>query len=120
MRAWAPPSGHIEADAVQDVVVVAGRVLNELGGLGLADLVAGARHHRLLAGRLRRKFVAEGAERESSEILAQRRRGPGGAAIARDLDLVDAVAAVPGDAADGDRSGRLYIRPLDGIGDQRV
>ena len=33
---------HVERDAMNDVVVVAGRILNELGSLALTDLVAGA------------------------------------------------------------------------------
>src|SRR5262245_46174237 len=120
MRAWVCPSGHVEGDGVNDVVVVAGRVLDQLGGLGLADLVGGARHHRLLAGRLRRVLGAEGAESEAADILAQRRCDPGRAAVARHLDRADAVAGVPGDAADGDRSARLQVRALGGLGDQRV
>src|SRR5882757_6946823 len=101
MRAWRPPSGHVERDAMNDVVVVAGRILNELGSLTLTDLVAGACHHRLLAPRLRGEAVAEGSEGKAAEILAERRGRPGLAAVARHLDHVDTVAGVPGDAADG-------------------
>src|SRR5262245_28985325 len=100
--------------------MVAGRILDQLGGLGLADLAGGARHYRLLAGPLRSEFGAEGAEGKAADILAQRCRDPGRAAVARYLDRADAIAAVPGDAADGDRSARLHRRALGRFGDQRV
>src|SRR2546421_12154675 len=93
------PSRHIEADAVHHVVVITGGILDQFAGLGLADLVDGARHHGLLARRLRHKIVAEGAEGEAAEILAERGSHPGLAAVARHLDPADAGAAVPGDAA---------------------
>src|SRR2546430_10434482 len=112
MRARRPPSGHVERDAVNDVVVVAGRILNELGGLALTDLVAGARHHRLLAPRLRGEAVAEGSEGEAAEILAERCGRPGLAAVGRHLDGVDAVTGVPGDAADGDSRTHLHVGPI--------
>jgi len=83
-------------------VVITGRIVNELGRLALADPVGGARRHRLFAGCLGCKLVAEGAEGEAAEILAQRRDDPSLAAVARHLDRPDAVAAVPGDAADDD------------------
>jgi hypothetical protein len=70
---------------MNDVVVVAGRILNELGSLALTDLVAGARHHRLLAPRLRGEAVAEGSEGKAAEILAERRGRPGLAAVARNF-----------------------------------
>src|SRR5215471_31357 len=102
MCAYAVSSGHVQRDAVNDVVVVAGRIVDQLGGLALADLVEGARHHRLLAFGRRLEVEAEGAEGIAAEILAQRRRRPAFAAVGRDLDRADAVAAIPGNAADRD------------------
>src|SRR5262249_18914962 len=112
-------SSHVEGDAVHDVVVVAARIVDQFARLRLADLIGGACHDHLLAGRLRQKIVAEGAEGEAAEILAQRCGDPSLAAVARRLDPADAVAAVPGDAADGGRS-HPHVRAVRGIGHQRV
>src|SRR6185295_12350290 len=91
------PSRHVERDAVDDVVMIAGRIVVELGRLRLADLVGGARHydHFALAPERRR----EGAERIFPQILAELGRRPGLATIGRDLDRRDAVASVPGNSA---------------------
>src|SRR5262249_59673792 len=75
-----------------------------------------ARRAVLFAPPLRRKIVAECAEGEAAEILAQPRRYPSLAAVARHLDRADPVAAVPGDAADGNRS-LFHVRAVRRIGD---
>ena len=49
--------------------MIAGRIVDQLGGLRLADRVGGARHHRDLAFALHRQ--TEGAERITAEILAE-------------------------------------------------
>src|ERR1051326_2946994 len=95
-----PSSTHIERHAVHDVVMISGRVGDELRGLALADLVGCARHHGLLALGGRREGEGERPEREAPEILAERGSRPGLAAVSGDLDGLDAIAAVPGDARD--------------------
>src|SRR5205809_1378744 len=104
MRGWRTPSTHVVRDAVLDVVVIAGRFVDQIARLSLGYLVGGTRHYRLLAACFGRERVAEGAESEAAEILAQRRGGPRPAAVARHFDRVDTVAAVPGDAPDANRS----------------
>src|ERR1041385_6863387 len=96
--------------------MVAGRILDQARGLGLADGVAGARHHGDRAFALQRE--TEGTERVAAEILAERRRLPGLAAVGRHLDGADAVAAVPGDAAN--RGARSHLGAVGVAGDQRV
>src|SRR5664279_3449464 len=115
MSAWSPPSG-CQCDALHDVVVITGRVENQLGGLALADLVGGVDHHRVLAVRgLERE--APWPERITAEILAQRRARPALAAVSRDFDGADAVAAVPGHAADRELAG-FHLGTITMAGDQ--
>jgi len=49
-------SGHVERDALNNVVVVASRIGDELAGLTLPDPVAGARHNGLRALRPRHEL----------------------------------------------------------------
>jgi hypothetical protein len=72
---------------MDDIVVIAGRILDERRGLSLADLVDGARRGDDLAGRLGSKAVRPGAESEISQILAERRFRPGLLPIGGDLTM---------------------------------
>src|ERR1019366_6722122 len=98
MSAWSSPSRR-QRDVLHDVVVIAGRVEDQLGGLALAELVGGVDHHRVLA-LLGGELEAPRPEREAAEILTQCRGAPSLAAIGRHLHRTDAIAAVPGHAAD--------------------
>src|SRR5208283_842701 len=103
MSAWSPPLGG-QRDVLHDIVVITGRVEDQLGGLALADLVGGVDHHRVLAV-LGVEYEAPRPERETSEILAELGIRPGLAAVGGNLHHADAVAAVPGHAADRDLAG---------------
>src|SRR5437016_3419079 len=74
-----------ERHGLDDVVVVAGRVGDQVRGLALADPVGGAHLDDVLADGLRREAMAPGPECELPEILAQRGRGPGLAPVDRDV-----------------------------------
>src|SRR5437762_382067 len=78
---------------------VAGGIVIKLRGLGLADLVDGARHNHLLAPRPRRHGKTERAKGEPTKIFAEHGTGPGLAAVSRHFDLANAVARVPCDTA---------------------
>src|SRR5581483_11945179 len=95
-------SGHIQCERVDDVVVVAGRVMDQLAGLGLPDLVRRSRHDRLLALCPWSEREAEGAEGEAPEILPECRGKPALAAIGRHFDDLQSVATVPGNASNRD------------------
>src|ERR1035437_4006071 len=115
MSAWSPPSG-CHCDVLHDVVVIAGRIEDQLGGLALANLVDGVDHHGVLAAfGVERK--APRPERVGAEVLAQSRGHPRLAAVGRDFHRADAVAAVPGHAADLDLAG-LYLGAVAMTGDQ--
>src|SRR5450756_1242884 len=98
MSAWSPPSG-CQCDVLHDVVVITGRIEDQLGGLALADLVGGVDHHRGFAA-LGRQIETPRPERVGAEILTQTRSRPVLAAVGRDFHRSDAVTAVPGHAAD--------------------
>src|SRR5664280_1439569 len=98
MSAWSPPSG-CQRDVLHDVVVIAGGVEDQLGGLALADLVGGVDHHRVCT-LLGREIEAPRPERVGAEILSQHCARPRFAAVGRYLHRTDAVTAVPGHAAD--------------------
>src|SRR5262249_45373297 len=113
-------SGHVERDAVNDVVVVARRIGDELAGLTLPDPVASARHDGPRPFRLRHEFKAESAEGIATEILAELGSDPGLAAVGRYLDRGDAVASIPGNAADGEGRAELHLRIGGLAGDEGV
>src|SRR6266446_1685632 len=111
-------SARIQRHAVHDVVVVPGGIVDQLRGLALTDLVGGARHDRLLASRPGRESERPGAESEAAEILPERCGDPGLAGVARHFDCADAIARIPGDAADINRPAKAHARALRGTGDQ--
>src|SRR6266849_7338428 len=115
-----PLSGRGEGDAVHDVVMVAGEIGDQFCRLRLANLVRGPRHYDVFALALWREARAEGAESEAADVFPERRRHPSLAAVGRNLDGSNAVAAVPGNAADGDRGARLHRCATRMTGDQRI
>src|SRR6266480_5623807 len=66
-----------QGKGLNDVVMVARGIEDQLGGLRLANSVGRTRHHHLLAGFVRREPIAPGAKGVFAEILPERRVGPG-------------------------------------------
>src|SRR5262249_57937379 len=104
-------SARVERDGLDDVVVIAWGIMDQLRGLCLADLVAGAHRDRLFAcgGR---KVEVPGPEGKAANVFAERRTTPGLATVTRHLDQADAVAGIPGDAADRHWRPRAGTRAL--------
>src|ERR1700720_3562698 len=67
-------SGDGQVDALDDVVVIAGRVVNELEGLRRAVAVGGLCHQRQCPLLWRIDDVAPRPERKASVVGAERRR----------------------------------------------
>src|SRR4029079_17363239 len=111
--------GSLEVELLDRIVVIAGRVPHRLLRLAGAQPVGGAHHHAHRAGG-RRHVVAPAAEGIFAEILAELRRTPGPATIGRDRYFADAVAAIPGDAAQRHLLPGLQRCAVEEIGDQRV
>src|SRR5206468_3606215 len=92
----------LQVDVLDHVAEVAGGIPERLAALRLADPVERA-HHDARRPRLgRRPGGGPLAERVAAEIAAEVRAPPRGAAIRRNLHLLDAVAAVEGDALERD------------------
>src|SRR5262245_7807054 len=102
--------------AMHDIVVVTGWVGDQLRRLRAADHAAGTRHHGLPAFFCKRQ--APGAEGIAAEIGSEGGGNPGLAAVARDFDGANAIAAVPSDTAE--RASGFELRALVVAGDQRV
>src|SRR5262249_38702699 len=100
-------SGHVDRHAVNDVVMVARRVVDQVSCLRLPDLVGGTGHCGLLAPGLQSEGEGEAAKGKAPEVFAQRRRNPGLATIGRHFHDPEAVAAIPSNTPDRDRSARL-------------
>src|SRR5262245_21796384 len=94
----APPSRGLDVDGLDDVAHVACPVPPRLRRLDLAAPAGRAHHERRGAGRQLDRGLPR-PERVLAEIAAELRWLPGLAAVARQRDLLDAVAAVEGDAA---------------------
>jgi hypothetical protein len=90
-----------------------------LHGLARAEFVGCADHdaHRACLGL---EGVRPGPERVLAEILAEPCRPPALAAVERDRDLVDAVAAIPRNALHGDRLSRVQLGAVGQVGYQRI
>src|SRR5262249_12957599 len=108
----------VQCDVLHHIVVVAGRVEDELGRLALPELVDGVDHHRVLAF-FRREIEGPRTERKATKVLTERRRGPRLSAISGDLHRAYAVAAIPGDAAHGQLAG-IDFGTVTVAGDQRI
>src|ERR1700675_150707 len=89
-------SGDVQRDALHDIVMITGRIENELEGLRRAGAIACASHHGEGTALRSRDQVGPLAEREASVILPERRGAPALATVLRYLDPRYAVAAVPG------------------------
>src|SRR5436853_4472605 len=98
--------------------MVAGGILDQLRGLGLADLVGCARHHDLSALSHRRERIPKSAECKAPQILAELCLLPGLSGIGRQIDCRDAVASVPGDTANRDGSTSFHAGTLGMAGDE--
>ena len=83
--------------------MVSGRVEDQGIDLCLADAVGGLGRDAVCAGALRIEAIAPRAKCKTASVPAEARLMPGLAAIGGDLDNVNAIAAVPGDAGDIDR-----------------
>ena len=92
-------SSRHQRDTVDDVVVIAGRIVDQRRGLGLADglFVALTVTVFCLSLVASSKLHAEGV---FANVLTQFCRQPGLATVGRDVDRRNAVAGVPGDATD--------------------
>src|SRR6202171_5499809 len=90
-------SGDVQRDALHDIVMITGRVEDELEGLRGAGAIACARHHGERTALRRRNRVGPLAARESPVVLSERGGAPALSPVLRYLDPRYAVAAVPGD-----------------------
>src|SRR6185437_2197363 len=93
-------SSRVQRDALHHVVVVARAIENQLRDLALTDGIRRADHQRVLAA-LGGEIEAPRPEGVFAEILTELCAHPGLAAVDRRFDAADAVAAIPGEAADG-------------------
>src|ERR1700686_3986596 len=105
-----------DANGFDDVAQIAGRIPQWLHRLGVAGIVGGA-NLELVGARRELHLQRPYAERIFAEILAEFRRRPALAAVARDRDLLDALAAVEGDALQRGRA-RLQPGAVGHIGDE--
>src|SRR5262245_13171039 len=103
---------------LNDVVVIAGRIEDQFGGLRLANIIRGVDHHRILAP-IGIDVETPRAECVGAEVLAKCGVRPGFAAIGRHLHHTDAIAAVPSQPADSDFA-RLHLSTLAVASDQRI
>ena len=93
-------------------------VLDRLPRLSLADLIRGAGRQRQFS--IGNKLIAPWAKRIFAEIFAESRFAPAFAVVGRDFDGLDAIAAVPGDPADGRPAPRLDAHAIGRARDERV
>src|SRR5262249_19272052 len=114
-----PPSRGLDVDGLDDVAHVARRVPPRLRRLGLAAPGGRAQHEGGGAGRQLDRGLP-GPERVLAEIAAELRRLPRLAAVARQLDLLDAVTAVEGDAAHHAGGAGLELAAVGEVGDERA
>src|SRR5262245_46881856 len=103
----AAPSNDLDRDPLRHVVVIAGRIGNELLDLRLTGAAGRPRGHDSRAGLARGHARHELAERIAAGITAERRLAPCAAAVDRDLDFRYPRAAVPRDPAHLDRRAAL-------------
>src|SRR5271154_4011016 len=113
-------SDHFDVDALDHVVVIASRVVDQFADLRLARTAGCARHHHDRAAFPRRHAECEFAERVAAEILAEAGARPAGAEIGGDFDAVDAGAAVEGDALHLDRLAARHLVAAPERGDERI
>src|SRR5258707_1337772 len=92
-------SRGVQRELLHHVVVIAGRIENEVERLRHALLIGGARHDDVIAGALRAITVSPRPEGKAAQVFAQFGHAPRAAAIGGDADVTDAEAAVPRDAA---------------------
>src|SRR5262249_12752674 len=111
-------SRGLEVDGLDDVSHVTGRVPARLHRLRLAALAGRAHEERLIAGR-QLHVRLPGPERVLAEVLAELGRAPALAAVRGERDLLDAVAAVEGDAAHHGVA-RLHRGAVREVGDERA
>src|SRR5213593_1024631 len=90
-------------DGLDHVAEITGGVPQRLAALRLADTVERAHHDLCRAAPRRRPRRRPLAKRVRTEVTAELRPTPCRPSIIRDLYFTDAVAAVEGDALEGDR-----------------
>src|ERR1700720_1358003 len=93
-------SGDIQRDALHYIVMITGRIENELESLRRAGAIACARHHGEWTALRRRDHVGPLAKREAPVVLSERGGAPALSPVLRYLDPRNAVAAVPGNTLD--------------------
>src|SRR5262249_38175734 len=92
-----PPSARRHVDGFDDVAQISGGIPSWLERLHLAAIAGGARFQAVVAGGQPDRPLPLAAP-IVAEILAEPGRRPGLAVIDGDCDLLDALAAVEGDA----------------------
>ena len=92
-------SHHVDGHRADHIVVVTCRIEDELLGLGLANAIAGSRHDLVPAGPRRREREGERAKSKAAYILSKLGFAPGLTAVGGDFHAPNAIAAVPGEAA---------------------
>src|SRR5271169_1049742 len=92
-----------EGDPRDDVVVVPSGVEDQFKGLGAANPVGCLRQHHLPPRSQGFEYVPKSSEREPAVVGVELGRTPAPPLVARDLDHLNAVAGVPGDAPDLDK-----------------
>src|SRR5664280_617138 len=99
-------SDRSDLDRLDHVAHVAGRLPDRRRRLADAGACPGAGADVVGAGAIRRQREGEFAERVAPQVFAEEGVLPGFAAVGRDTDLADALAAVEGDAANDGRAAR--------------
>src|ERR1051325_11866950 len=114
-----PPSGGLDVDGLDDVAHVARRVPPRLHRLPVPAPARRSFRECRGAGRELDRGLPR-PERVLAEVAAELGRLPGLAAVARQLDLLDAMAAVEGDAAHHAGGACLELGTVGEGGDERA
>src|SRR5215472_7511366 len=117
MLAWSPPLS-VERDTLHYIVMVTSWVEDQLRCLALAKLIDRIDRRRVLS-LLSGDIEAPRTESEPAEVLAECRRRPSFSAVGGNVNRTNAIAAVPGNAADGKPS-RLDFGAIAMAGDQGI
>src|ERR1700687_6148269 len=93
-------SGDVQRDALHDIVMITGRIENELESLRRSGAIACARHHGERTALRRRDHVGPLAKREAPIVLSTLCGAPALSGVLRNLDPRYAVSSVTGNTLD--------------------
>src|SRR5215472_2904429 len=114
------PSDSCDLDPLHHVVVIAGGIRNQLGGLRGAGAIGCTRHDDHRTRRRWRDGETEAAKRKTPEVRAKRGVAPRAPAVGGDVHLRDAATAVPGDPLHLERTSHGHLLAAGETGDERI